>query len=136
MFLKDGANEAGLAIESESANLDEDTKEELETNVVSYLFLICYIYVREGSLGVQCQGRIQEFFIAGGGGGSPNFGSERTVELFCGNEITSHRDDHVFLNLWAPVAVSAGNTALWAEANDQRRVPKNNYIFEYPWNLV
>ena len=72
MFLKDGANEAGLAIESESANLDEDTKEELETNVVSYLFLFCYIYVREGSLGVQCQGRIQEFFIAGGGG-SRNF---------------------------------------------------------------
>ena len=67
MFLKDGANEAGLAIESESANLDEDTKEELETNVVSYLFLFCYIYVREGSLGAQCQGRIQEFFIAGGG---------------------------------------------------------------------
>ena len=29
------------------------------------------------------QGRIQEFFIGGGGGGL-NFGSEWTVELFCG----------------------------------------------------
>ena len=28
------------------------------------------------------QGQIQEFFIGGWGG--PNFGSERTVELFCG----------------------------------------------------
>ena len=38
------------------ANLDEDTKEELETNVVSYLFVFCHIYVREGFLGVQCTG--------------------------------------------------------------------------------
>ena len=31
--------------------------------------------------------------------------------------ITSHRTDHVFLNLWGPVAVGEGNTALRAEAN-------------------
>ena len=30
--------------------------------------------------------------------GGPNVGSERTVELFLW-QITSHRDDHVFLNL-------------------------------------
>ena len=35
--------------------------------------------------------------------GGPDFGSERTVELFWG-QITSHRDDHMFLNLWTPVA--------------------------------
>ena len=31
--------------------------------------------------------------------------------------ITSHRTDHVFLNLWGLVAVGEGNTALRAEAN-------------------
>ena len=31
--------------------------------------------------------------------------------------ITSHRADHVFLNLWRPGAVGEGNTALRAEAN-------------------
>ena len=60
------------------------------------------------------QGRIQEFFIAGWG--NPNFGSERTVDLFYG-KFFSHRDDHVFPNLWTPVAFGAGNTALRAEAN-------------------
>ena len=59
--------------------------------------------------------------------GAPNFDSERTVERFCGKLLLPHttpptsrwegRDDHVFLNLWTPVAVGAGNTALRAEAN-------------------
>ena len=62
---------------------------------------------------------MQEFFIGVGEG--PNFGSERTVELFCGKLLfphtppTSHwegRDDYVFLNLWKPVAVGAGNTQI------------------------
>ena len=45
------------------------------------------------------QRRIQEFLLGGRGGGvGPNFGSERTVELFLW-QITSHRDDHVILNL-------------------------------------
>ena len=35
--------------------------------------------------------------------GSPNFVSERPVEPFLW-QIASHRDDHVFLNLWTPVA--------------------------------
>ena len=77
--------------------------------------------------------RTQSNIFAGGdpgifhwGGGRPNFGSERTVELFVANYFsttpspTSHwegRNDYVFLNLWKPVAVGAGNTALRAEAN-------------------
>lgn len=56
MFLKDGASEAGSETESELANPDEDTREELETNMVSYLFVFCCIYVREGFLGMQCTG--------------------------------------------------------------------------------
>lgn len=56
MFLKDRASEAGSGTESELANQDEDRREELETNVVSYLFVFCYIYVREDFLGVQCTG--------------------------------------------------------------------------------
>ena len=50
MFLKDGASEAGSGTESELVNLDEDTKEELETNMVSYVtfmsgraFLVCSV---------------------------------------------------------------------------------------------
>ena len=39
---------------------------------------------------------IQEFLIGKGGGG--RVGSERPVELFLW-QITSHTDDHVFLNL-------------------------------------
>ena len=58
-------------------------------------------------------GRIQEFLIGG-----PNFGSETTAELFLGQIIiASPRDDHSFLNLWTPVIVGAGNTALQADAN-------------------
>ena len=46
------------------------------------------------------------------------------------------RNDYVFLNPWKPVAVGAGNAALRAEENRLLRVPKDNHIFEYPWNLV
>ena len=51
-------------------------------------------------------------------------------------QITSHRDDHLFLNLWTPVTIGAGNTALQGEATDHRRIPQNNYIFKCPWNSV
>ena len=62
-------------------------------------------------------GRILEFLIGG-----PNFGSERTAELFLWQIIiTSHRDDHSFLNLWTPVIVGAGNTALQADANTSKK---------------
>ena len=38
------------------------------------------------------------FDLERGGGRGPNFGLERTVELWRG-QITSDREDHVFLNL-------------------------------------
>ena len=44
-------------------------------------------------------------------------------------QITSHGDNHVFLNLWTLVAVGAGNTVLRAEANRSQEAPKNNNIF-------
>ena len=56
-------------------------------------------------------------------GGSRNFspgGIQTLVQKGLLNflwQITSHRDDHVFLNLWTPVTIGAGNTALQAEAN-------------------
>ena len=75
-------------------------------------------------------------------GGSRNF-SPGGSKLWFGKDcwtfwwqITSQRGDHVFLNLWTPVAIGAGNTALRTGRTDHRRVPKNNYILEYPWNLV
>ena len=51
-------------------------------------------------------------------------------------QITSQRDDNVFLNLWTPVAVDEGNTALRTWRTYHRGLPKNNYILEHPWNLV
>ena len=46
------------------------------------------------------------------------------------------RDDYVFLNPWKPVAGGAGNTPCDRRRTDHRRVPKDNQIFEYPWNLI
>ena len=40
------------------------------------------------------QGQIQEFLIGRGGGGGPNFGSEWTVELFCGKLLLPHIPSH------------------------------------------
>ena len=49
--------------------------------------------------------------------GGPNFGSERTVELFCGKLLLT--ETTTWFSIWErrPVAVGAGNTALRAEAN-------------------
>ena len=51
---------------------------------LSPAFQICVSYIH-----IHLQGRIQEFLIGGGGGG-PNFGSERPVELFCGKLLLPH----------------------------------------------
>ena len=41
------------------------------------------------------QERIQVFLIGrGGGGGGPNFGLERTVELFCGKSLESKKKNN------------------------------------------
>ena len=79
---------------------------------------------RKWSLLHPIQERIQEFFMVGwrGAGGGVGW--------------SSYLDDHVFLNVWRPVAFLAGDTALRAGQTDHRRAPKNNYIFEYHWNLV
>ena len=74
------------------------------------------------------QGEIQEFFIAGGGGKVQILVQKGLLNFFVAYYFsptphpTSHwegRDDYdyVFLNLWKPVAIGAGNTALQAEAN-------------------
>ena len=57
-------------------------------------------------------GRTQEFLL----GGEGDFGSERTV---------------VSRSLLAQEILLCEQ-----RRTDHRRVPKNNYIFEYPWNLV
>ena len=61
------------------------------------------------------------------GGGGPNFCSERIVKHFCGKlpltEITN-----------VSQSVNAGHR--WRGKYCDRKVPKNNHIFEYPWNLV
>ena len=77
------------------------------------------------------------------GDGSRNFpwggGSKLWFGKYCWTflwQVTSQRDDHVFLNLWTPVAVDEGNTALRTWRTYHRGLPKNNYILEHPWNLV
>ena len=61
-----------------------------------------------------------EIFDGGGGGEGPNFGSERTVELFSW-QVTSP------LHSLPPVAVTQIIGGLPRQ---------NNCIFQYPWNLV
>ena len=69
------------------------------------------------------------FDLERGGGGGPKFGLERTVELWRG-QITSDREDHVFLNLGTPVAVTSPREILLCEERrtDNRRVLKNNIL--------
>ena len=69
-------------------------------------------------------------------GGSRNF-SPGGSKLWFGKDcwtfwwqITSQRGDHVFLNLWTPVAVGAGNTALRTGRTDHRRAPQKQL---HPW---
>ena len=111
---------------------------------------------------LQCgkQGRIQEFFIGVGGGG-PYFSSERTVELFGGKSIlpnTPHPLPPVVVASYTllehpPVVLGYKDCAdfqsqsvyachRWCgkycfasrhvRRTDHGRIPKNNYIFEYP----
>ena len=78
--------------------------------------------------------RYQEFLIKGGGGG-PNFGSERTVELFCGKLLlTETTTCFSICERRSPLV----REILFCERRrtDLRRVPRTNDIFEYPWNLV
>ena len=56
------------------------------------------------------------------GWGGPNFGSEWLLNFFV--TCWESRDDHMFLNLWTPFTVGAGNTALRAEANRSWGYPK------------
>ena len=79
------------------------------------------------------QGRIQEFLI--GGWVRPNFGSERTVDLFVANFfLTETTTCFPICERRSPLA----QEILLCEQRrtDHWRVPKNNYISEYPWKLV
>ena len=79
------------------------------------------------------QGRIQEFLIGGRGG--PNFGSERTVELFCGKFLLTART--TCFSICERRSSLAWKILLCEQRRtDHRRVRKSNYIFEYPWNSV
>ena len=91
------------------------------------------------------QGQIQEFFIGEKGGKVKIMVQKGLLSFFVANYFSptlpptspwEGRNDYVFLNPWKPVAVGAGNAALRAEENRLLRVPKDNHIFEYPWNLV
>ena len=71
-------------------------------------------------------------FIAGGeGGGAPNFGSESTVELFCGKLLlTEAITCFSICERRSPLV----REIMLCEQRQRchRRVHKNNYIFEYP----
>ena len=57
-------------------------------------------------------------FSWGGGGVGPNFGSERTFEIFCGKLHLTETSTHFSIcERRSPVAGCAGNTAWRAEAN-------------------
>ena len=69
------------------------------------------------------------------GGGRPNFGSERTFEIFCGKLLLIETSTRFSIcERRSPVA----REILLGEhrRKDDRRVPKTITCFEYPWNLV
>ena len=75
------------------------------------------------------QGRIQEFLIGGRGG--PNFGSERTVELFCAKLLLTERTTS-FLICERRLPLAWKILLFDQRRAEHRRMPKHNYIFEYP----
>ena len=76
-------------------------------------FLMTYYYFDSVAGGGP---RIQEFLIGKWVGGEGGVWFRKACCTFLW-QITSHRDDHVFLNLWTPVDIGAASTALRAEAN-------------------
>ena len=73
--------------------------------------------------------------MGGGGGKGPNFGSERTFEIFCGKLLLIETSTRFSIcERRSPVA----REILLGEQRrtDHRRVPKTITFFEYPWNLV
>ena len=79
---------------------------------------------------------MQEFFIGVGGG--PNFGSERTVELFCGKllfptplSLVTEKAETTTCS-----SICENKLPLAREIHRLLRVPKDNHIFEYSWNVV
>ena len=64
---------------------------------------------------------------------SPNFGSERTVELFCGKLLLT--ETTTCFSICERRSSLAREILLREQRRtDHRRVPKNNHIFENSWN--
>ena len=85
------------------------------------------------------QGRIKEFLTGGeggggaggGGGGEAIFGSESTVELFCGKLLLTKTTTCLSIcERQSPLAWERLLCEQWR--TDQRRVPKNNHILNIP----
>ena len=91
--------------------------------IYTWLFTLVVTLVSTGLITIErfhplsC-GRFQEFLF-GGGGSILWFRKDRWTCLW---QITSHRDDHMFLNLWTPVASGEGNTALQQRQREHGRV--------------
>ena len=80
------------------------------------------------------QGRIQEFLIGGGGGGGgggvQTLVKKGLLNFFVANHFSQRR---------SRVSQPMNACRRWRgnrTGTDHRRVPQNNHIFEYPWNLV
>ena len=70
------------------------------------------------------KGKIQVFLI-----GSPHFGSERTVELFCGKLLLTETATCFYLICECRSPLAREILLCKQSRTDNRRVPKNNYIF-------
>ena len=107
--------------------------------IYTWLFTLVVTLVSTGLITIErfhplsCR-RFQEFLFGGGGG--PYFGSERTVELFCGKLLlTEMTTCFPICQSWSPLA----QEILLCEQRQDiiGGYPKTiNYIFEYPWNSV
>ena len=76
------------------------------------------------------QGEIQEFFIGVGGG--PNFGSEKTVEIFCAKLLPPHPLPLVTEKAETTTCFSIceSQLPLAREIHRLPRVPTDNHIFD------
>ena len=93
-----------------------------ESRIVDLNFFAFIFYL------VISRGGFRNFWLGAGG---PNFGSERTVELFCAKLLlTETTTSFLICERRSPLAWKI--LLCQQRRTGHRRIPKHNYIFEYP----
>ena len=99
---------------------------------VSKIFMQCNLEVNirsskrilKSKINNNLKGKIQVFLFGG-----QNFGSERTVEFFCGKLLLTETATWFYLICECRCPLAREILLREQSRTDNRRVPKNNYIF-------